>query len=266
MERRLKILHMCAKVARSQQDLERSLSEQLHLLEASSVAYDQGDESQAKNIAVRLRVLLYDPDPSNSKSRSLLRQLGRMNMLFYDTAISIDLSSLNPQCSLCEGLFSLETGKGCYKPFYDRGQNEFSRQVEFNKWWNSSIALLSESLTRRDLTLKMTNQDGGAHVDPGLDENYARLAQDNALGWSAVANGISQPMRGAELASVRQIGHEVLKSFGIKTPEIDNKGVHIAGVSFAPVTATTLPKVGRNDPCPCGSGKKYKNCHWKSRA
>ena len=23
----------------------------------------------------------------------------------------------------------------------------------------------------------------------------------------------------------------------------------------------TTPKVGRNDPCPCGSGKKYKNCH-----
>jgi preprotein translocase subunit SecA len=24
------------------------------------------------------------------------------------------------------------------------------------------------------------------------------------------------------------------------------------------------PKVGRNDPCPCGSGKKYKKCHGKS--
>jgi preprotein translocase subunit SecA len=23
-------------------------------------------------------------------------------------------------------------------------------------------------------------------------------------------------------------------------------------------------KVGRNDPCPCGSGKKYKKCHGKS--
>jgi preprotein translocase subunit SecA len=22
-----------------------------------------------------------------------------------------------------------------------------------------------------------------------------------------------------------------------------------------------VPKVGRNDPCPCGSGKKYKKCH-----
>jgi len=25
--------------------------------------------------------------------------------------------------------------------------------------------------------------------------------------------------------------------------------------------AQGLPKVGRNDPCPCGSGKKYKACH-----
>jgi preprotein translocase subunit SecA len=22
-----------------------------------------------------------------------------------------------------------------------------------------------------------------------------------------------------------------------------------------------VPKVGRNEPCPCGSGKKYKHCH-----
>ncbi|HMV92105.1 MAG TPA: preprotein translocase subunit SecA [Thauera aminoaromatica] len=27
--------------------------------------------------------------------------------------------------------------------------------------------------------------------------------------------------------------------------------------------ATAGPKVGRNDPCPCGSGKKYKHCHGK---
>ena len=23
------------------------------------------------------------------------------------------------------------------------------------------------------------------------------------------------------------------------------------------------PKIGRNDACPCGSGKKFKNCHGK---
>jgi preprotein translocase subunit SecA len=27
--------------------------------------------------------------------------------------------------------------------------------------------------------------------------------------------------------------------------------------------ASVMPKVGRNDPCPCGSGKKYKHCHGK---
>jgi preprotein translocase subunit SecA len=29
----------------------------------------------------------------------------------------------------------------------------------------------------------------------------------------------------------------------------------------AAMAASGVPRVGRNDPCPCGSGKKYKNCH-----
>lgn len=29
----------------------------------------------------------------------------------------------------------------------------------------------------------------------------------------------------------------------------------------SPTARATLPTVGRNDPCPCGSGKKYKRCH-----
>ena len=35
-----------------------------------------------------------------------------------------------------------------------------------------------------------------------------------------------------------------------------------AAVPAQPVTREA-PKVGRNDPCPCGSGKKYKHCHGK---
>ncbi|MCL4697914.1 MAG: SEC-C domain-containing protein, partial [Burkholderiaceae bacterium] len=31
----------------------------------------------------------------------------------------------------------------------------------------------------------------------------------------------------------------------------------------AAAAAGSVPKVGRNDPCPCGSGKKYKHCHGK---
>ena len=30
-----------------------------------------------------------------------------------------------------------------------------------------------------------------------------------------------------------------------------------------PNDPATWGKVGRNEPCPCGSGKKYKHCHGK---
>jgi len=33
-----------------------------------------------------------------------------------------------------------------------------------------------------------------------------------------------------------------------------------ASTEFAPPPRRTAPKVGRNEPCPCGSGKKYKKC------
>jgi SEC-C motif-containing protein len=42
--------------------------------------------------------------------------------------------------------------------------------------------------------------------------------------------------------------------------KIDGKWLYEDG-SVAPVTIVrSAPKVGRNDPCPCGSGKKYKHC------
>jgi preprotein translocase subunit SecA len=34
-----------------------------------------------------------------------------------------------------------------------------------------------------------------------------------------------------------------------------------AALAGAAAGAEALPRVGRNDPCPCGSGKKYKQCH-----
>jgi preprotein translocase subunit SecA len=37
----------------------------------------------------------------------------------------------------------------------------------------------------------------------------------------------------------------------------------LSQASAANMHADNVPKVGRNDPCPCGSGKKYKQCHGK---
>ena len=46
-------------------------------------------------------------------------------------------------------------------------------------------------------------------------------------------------------------------------PAAARRGAAAVSSSLGPVgrTATAVPAVGRNDPCPCGSGKKYKKCH-----
>jgi preprotein translocase subunit SecA len=49
----------------------------------------------------------------------------------------------------------------------------------------------------------------------------------------------------------KQYQHEEAEHVGGETPQ----GAH--------VTVRNDAKVGRNDPCPCGSGKKYKQCHGK---
>ena len=62
--------------------------------------------------------------------------------------------------------------------------------------------------------------------------------------------------------------------------QIEHDAEHIANMTYTAPTetgevettvdanttttmASDLPRVGRNDPCPCGSGKKYKQCHGK---
>ena len=45
--------------------------------------------------------------------------------------------------------------------------------------------------------------------------------------------------------------------------EAVNTGDSIASSSLSELPASVTDKVGRNDLCPCGSGKKYKQCHGK---
>jgi preprotein translocase subunit SecA len=46
------------------------------------------------------------------------------------------------------------------------------------------------------------------------------------------------------------------------TPAEDSSQSQAPAASAAPFVRD-VPKVGRNDLCPCGSGKKYKQCHGK---
>ncbi|QNI34381.1 preprotein translocase subunit SecA [Alloacidobacterium dinghuense] len=51
-----------------------------------------------------------------------------------------------------------------------------------------------------------------------------------------------------------------------KKRELEAARMAGAGSAEAPAQRRTGDKVGRNDPCPCGSGKKYKKCHGANEA
>jgi hypothetical protein len=77
--------------------------------------------------------------------------------------------------------------------------------------------------TRKDLVLSIANQDGGAHVDPQLDEDYAGLTRKNSIGWVAEIDGKIIPNESnPALASIRQIAYKVLESLKRKLPEYFN--------------------------------------------
>ena len=56
-----------------------------------------------------------------------------------------------------------------------------------------------------------------------------------------------------------------LASSGVDVKQLGNPSP-FAGKTKAQTPAHAEEKIGRNDPCPCGSGKKYKKCHGKDEA
>jgi preprotein translocase subunit SecA len=59
-----------------------------------------------------------------------------------------------------------------------------------------------------------------------------------------------------------QTSHEAVSSFVDQSKSVQKESA--IALASTPATATVVrqgKKIGRNDPCPCGSGKKYKYCH-----
>ena len=77
--------------------------------------------------------------------------------------------------------------------------------------------------------------------------------------------GIPQQQEPDEIQEARPQPKTDMRQMRTSKPELmhDGSGIELADMPDAP-KATPIrvdPKIGRNDPCPCGSGKKFKNCH-----
>ena len=83
----------------------------------------------------------------------------------------------------------------------------------FDDWLGSLVIkdCIGNTFTRRSIVLALANQDGGAHVDPALRDNYADLTRHNSLNGQLVQpDGTHEPIEMAAHATMRQITHELL--------------------------------------------------------
>lgn len=249
------------KVKLTKLELEDHFNEQIDFLRNSCDSYDNGFKGESKRIAVTLRVLLHDA----KYSHSVLGQLKKKDNNFLSTSIPIESKSLSPHNGLV--MIGVKGKESIYLAMLD--ETPYKRWLPFDDWWTEPIIVddRRNKLTREKLIRTVSNQDGGAHVDPELDKTYSRLSKGISLGVHYQEGEEIFLLKRPELAAIRQIGHEVLKSL---LPEYSKKqtekvDMFIGGATTVvsnqePFTRTER-KIGRNDPCFCDSGKKYKYCH-----
>lgn len=205
---------MAVRVARTKDDLKHQLIEQLALLQMACDSFDNGKDVAAKHAALTLRVLLHQ----TPKSHSLLGQLQLRQGRFIDTAGPLSPTNLLSDSNLTA---SVMTGAGSkWVPLVLAGGSPFVRKIMFPEWWIEPVvkSQAGEKFDRRALIHHVCNTDGGAHVDPELDEAYMNLSRKNSLGWVFVRNGIESPMKGPELACIRQIAYEVIETLRLTAP------------------------------------------------
>ncbi len=209
----------------TKEELANHLKEQIDFMIASAIQFDNGFEGEAKRLAIAILILVHD----TSRCSALLTQLNNLNILFYDSS-----SAFNPRnlaTSNCLTVMEASKGeneglRGDYIAPLDNlpATRNKDRKVSFDRWWRRNTVYkdnLENTFTRRDLVLIVADKEGGAHIDPELDQAYANLAKFNSLGWKVYVQGeekyfVNRPV----LPSIRQIAHEVLKTLEDETTDL----------------------------------------------
>ncbi|MBP5688252.1 MAG: preprotein translocase subunit SecA [Muribaculaceae bacterium] len=109
-------------------------------------------------------------------------------------------------------------------------------KLESFNLFQSMLADLNNKAISSLMRGQIPTQEGNPEVSRAQEERRQRQRYNEGRGQDAVA---------AAAAAQRQAGMSASQAGRGPVAPIRNEG----------------PKIGRNDPCPCGSGKKYKNCH-----
>jgi hypothetical protein len=205
-----------SKYAINKDELVNHLKDQINFLIASSISYDNGFEGESKRLATVIRVLVHD----TTQSSALLAQLNKMEILFFDSSCTFYPN--NPLPNNCLTMIRLSKKEGGeFEGDYIAPLENISssrnnnKKVGFDRWWSRNVVLKDigkNQFKRKDLILTVANKEGGAHVDPELDQAYADLTKFNSLAWKVYTKDEQKNMGNPVPPSIRQMAHEVIKT------------------------------------------------------
>ena len=202
-------------------ELEFFLKQQISFLKRSAIAFDEGYLDEGKRIAVVIRVLVHD----TAQSKSLLGLLNLKDIDFFDTAPEYSQNIIGSFNGLALEMLSSSTG-GRYVPRCKVPGNPAEPYAfkPFGIWWQKTILvdMQKQKFSRRKIILALANKDGGAHVDPELNADYAALTRENSMGWFYTIGDETGPFGDIELVSARQIAEEVLVTLKKARPDLFN--------------------------------------------
>lgn len=195
-----------SKRKRTESEAFQDLRRQVHFIRKSCIEFDKGDVAEATRLANPIVNIVFD----RGGHTSLLNQLQMRDIPFVDTTTPDIPGNLVSYA----GLYVTQMGSGGidYKARLDMGPAP-PRLIRFDEWWNKPVFddRKGTTFSRGDLLLHVRDTDGGAHIDPHIGEEYAKLSKEKSFGWTMVVNGEEvKPMTGPDQASLRQIAHEVL--------------------------------------------------------
>ena len=105
--------------------------------------------------------------------------------------------------------------------------------------------------------------EGYRIFDKMIDEIRQEIASHLHRVRIQVTEGTQRRPMNRSIGTNQSASHASMGSFAGGSPSQQQSQMEKASRPEGATVVRSQPKVGRNDPCPCGSGKKYKMCHGK---
>jgi preprotein translocase subunit SecA len=131
-----------------------------------------------------------------------------------------------------------------YKDMRDRIEDETIRYLYFLRF----------EVNRGSLPFRI-DEEGMEETPEELEAEAAEMARE-----AERARAAEEEKKRAAQSAVQDMTRSIQKQHERELKELQMLGAGGAAAA-KPAATATASRVGRNDPCPCGSGKKYKKCH-----